>query len=112
MSDASSEEWSDISDDSSSESDSGAGDIATHAHASQPLSNKIPAKFHNIFYQLFGFLVLWQAVFNISNAAISAFTKFFKYFILLLGRAFKCDSLSTSANNLPVSRELIPQILN
>ena len=37
LSDASSEEWSDISDDSSSESDSGTGDIVTHAHASQLL---------------------------------------------------------------------------
>lgn len=30
----------------------------------------------------------------------------------MLGRAFKCDSLSTSANNLPISRELILQLLN
>ena len=48
MSDASSEEWSDISDDSSSESDSGTGDIVTHMHAPQPLSNKISAKFHDL----------------------------------------------------------------
>ena len=88
LSDASSEEWSDISDDSSSESDSGTGDIG---HVRMLHNHKIPAKFHDIFYQLFGFLVLWQAVFNISSAAISAFTNFFKYFVLLLGRR-RCDS--------------------
>ena len=51
----------------------------THKHTAH--SNKIPAKFHDLFYQLFGlhFIVLWQAAFNISNAAISAFAKFFKY---------------------------------
>ena len=106
-----SEEWSDRS--SSSESDPDADDnntIMTHTHDSQPPSHK--AKFHPLFYQFFGFLILWQAAFNISNAAISAFMKLFKYFILLLGRAFNCNSLSTSANHLPINRELIVQLFN
>ena len=82
LSDANSEEWSDTGDDSSSESDSGADAIATHAHAPQPFSSKISANIHSLFYQLFGFLVLWQLAFNVSNAAISVLLKFLKYFIL------------------------------
>ena len=46
LSDVNSEEWSDTGDDSSSESDSGVDAIATHAHASQPLSSKISANIH------------------------------------------------------------------
>ena len=113
LSDANSEEWSDSGDDSSSESDSGVEAIATHAHASQPLSSKISANIHSLFYQLFGFLVLRQLAFNVSNAAISALLKFIKYFILLLGRALiLIVILSISANELPISREVIVQLLN
>ena len=57
--------------DNSSELDPGTDDITTHA--SQPLSGIIRAKFHSLFHHFFGFLVLWQAAFNVSNAAISAF---------------------------------------
>ena len=65
-----------------------------------------------IFRHFFGFLILWQAVFNISNAAISVFMKFFKYFILLLGRAYNSDSLCSASSPLPTTRETILRLLN
>ena len=108
-----SEEWSSDSSSTDSESSSdiqpsscNAGDFNT------PHRTKTsPTKFHQIYYQFFGFLLLWQAAFNISNTAISTFMKFFKYFILSLGRAFHCDSLSSSSKELPVTRETVVQLL-
>ena len=105
VSDAESEEWSDT--DSSSESDLN-DDIQTglscSVHDSQPPYSRITAKFHSVFFQFFGFLLLWQAAFNVSNAAISAFMRFFKYFVLCLGRAFNSDPILHSANQLPITR--------
>ena len=63
-----------------------------------------------IFRHFFGFLILWQAVFNISNAAISVFLKFFKHFILLLGRSYNSDPLCSASSPLP--RETILRLLN
>ena len=99
-----SEEWSD--NDSTSDSDS-ADNCQMRASIIRPA--RFPLLLN--FYQFFGFLLLWQAAFNVSNAAISVFMKFFKYFILLLGRAFGCDSLSTTSDQLPITRETVALLL-
>ena len=58
---------------------------------------------HSIFYHLFGFLLLWQAAFNISNAAVAIFIKFLKYFVLVLGKAYGCDTISNASSHLPTT---------
>lgn len=63
--------------------------------------------------QYLGFVLLWQAAFNISNAAITVFLKAFKHFILLLGTAFGCHSTFTSvASNIPISHGTLYQRLS
>ena len=39
------------------------------------------------------FLLLWQAVYHISNAALVNMLAFVRYFTLLLGNAFQCRPL-------------------
>lgn len=66
----------------------------------------------NTIFQFLGFVLLWQAAFNVSNAAITVFLKAFKYFILLLGKAFGCTSATNVANGIPISHETLYQRLN
>ena len=62
--------------------------------------------------QFLGFILLWQAAFNISNAAITVFLKAFKHFILILGQAFGCASESSIADGIPLSYETVHRRLN
>lgn len=61
--------------------------------------------------RFFLFTLLWQFAFNISNAAVSFFLRFFKIFIRSLGVAFKCDSLTNVADVLPVGTGTIHKLL-
>lgn len=48
-------------------------------------------------------MLVWQAAFNISDKAVQALLKFIKYFILIIGKAFKCDSLSSTYDAVPLT---------
>ncbi len=58
-------------------------------HPSQPI------------WQFLFFLLFWQALFRISNAALTSLLCFFKYFTRLLGNAFQCDQLTQFSEKLP-----------
>ncbi len=59
-----------------------------------------------------GFVLLWQAAFNISNAAITVFLKAFRYFILLLGRAFGCSPIANIVSGIPITHGTLYQRLS
>ena len=48
-------------------------------------------------------MLVWQAAFSISDKAVQALLKFIKYFILIIGKAFKCDSLSSTYDAVPLT---------
>ena len=51
------------------------------------MESKKPAIPQPIHY-FFLFLLLWQAAFKVSNAAVASLLCFFKYFVQLIGKAF------------------------
>lgn len=56
-------------------------------------------------------MIFLQFAHNISNAAISSFLRFFKFFIRTLGIAFQCESLVHAADQIPVSLDRVHNVL-
>ena len=57
----------------------------------------------SLIWQFVFFLFYWQAVYKISNAAIKCLLKFFRYFVLLVGRAFQSSSVEDFGKQVPKS---------
>ena len=95
--------------------DSDDGDVCTTSNANEEFSSGITyhtpmiKSFQNIVMQYLGFVLLWQAAFNISNAAITVFLKAFRHLILVLGKAFGCGD---AASNIPICHGTLYQRLN
>jgi len=52
-------------------------------------------------WQLLFFLLLWQSVFRVSNAAITSLLCFMKYFIGAVGNAFQCFQVVALSQQVP-----------
>ena len=48
-------------------------------------------------------LVFWQAMYKVSNSAITCLLHFMKYFIKLIGQAFKFDAATRASGFIPVT---------
>ena len=48
-------------------------------------------------HYLLVYILFWQALFKVSNQAVKSLLKFVKYFLLLIGKAYQCDSLLPDA---------------
>ena len=49
------------------------------------------------------FLILWQAVYHVSNTAVVSILSFLRYFTHLLGNAFNCEALVKIAGDIPLT---------
>ena len=72
--------------------------------SSEPPSNPLSSAFPKPILQLFFFLLVWQATFKISNAAISILLKFLKYFLAALSNAFQSFQISSLSGYIPITR--------
>ena len=50
---------------------------------------------------LFLFILLWQATFKISNAAVLYLLRFFKFFVLVVGRSFQSPEMVACSAQIP-----------
>ena len=63
------------------------------------------------FRQLFFFMLVWQAAFKVSNAAIGRLMRYLKYFCVALVTAFNCVQLKTPSSEFAVTKESMRKIL-
>lgn len=76
---------------SSSDEENSEEECGDHSSSSNPV------------WTLVFFLVLWQAVYRVSNAAITSILSFFRYFTLFVGNAFRCEGMKKMAGEIPLS---------
>ena len=62
-------------------------------------------------WSLLFFLVFWQAIYRVANAAILSLLSFLKYFTVFLGNAFQCQSLTNTAKEIPCSYQKLRKVL-
>lgn len=57
------------------------------------------------------FLLLWQAIFHVSNAAVKSILCFFKYFTLLVGKVFQSQPIVDTSHHIPLTYEKVCSML-
>ena len=58
------------------------------------------------------FLLVWQAVYRVSNAAVKSLLVFFRYSIFFIGKAFGCPELVEISHKSPLTFKKIRNIVN
>ena len=61
--------------------------------------------FSQPFLQLLHFLLVWQAVYRLSNATIAALLRFLKYFVVSIASAFNIAHLKLASKSIPLTKE-------
>ena len=61
--------------------------------------------FSQPFLQLLHFLLVWQAVYRLSNATIAALLRFLKYFVVSIASAFNIAQLKLASKSIPLTKE-------
>lgn len=74
------------------------------------MENKKPVIPRPIHY-FFLFILLWKAAFKVSNAAVSSLLRFFKYFVLLIGKVFQSGSIAAAADCIPVTLNTVYKLV-
>ena len=98
----------------SSDEDDSSTTVTTQDHADSLPPLMPQEKSSRIFLplrHLFIFVLLWQAVFKISNSALSSLLRFCKYFLLVLGRAFQSQDLISTSNAIPSTLSTVQKVL-
>ena len=57
------------------------------------------------------FVILWQAVYHTSNAAVMSLLSFMKYFTLFVGNAFGCQPLIKISSEIPLAYPKLRKLL-
>ena len=75
-----------------------------------PTASSSPANLKYLKY-LLSFIVIWQFIFTISNAAITSLLCFLKWFTAIIGKAFNRSHIAEMGNSIPVTIKSVHHVI-